>query len=307
MVLLLFMAGFLHEIAMFVWRARRRARRDTAKRHHLYRRGTRGRATISRRFRKDALPADRRPMSRRPRAAGRARSASPRRVIIGSGREACDAVVSWSPGEFETRRRSSPGGGSRWPLALALALTVGGGASCGSARRRRAALVDAGAGGADAGNGDGAPPDGRSRRSAWRASPYPPTSRPGPEWQRIIAGAPDGRDDRLQPEQRTGHGDRPGLHAGDRQAPAAGITVLGYVSTNYGQRAEADVVADINALLRPLRPVGHLPGRGADGGGLRHDGGRCTTGSRDAARARDRAPTSRSGPASARRTSSSST
>jgi hypothetical protein len=40
------------------------------------------------------------------------------------------------------------------------------------------------------------------------------------------------------------------------QAQHAGITVLGYVSTNYGQRAEADVVADINHYYDFYTPSG---------------------------------------------------
>lgn len=69
---------------------------------------------------------------------------------------------------------------------------------------------------------------------------------PGPEWQRVIAAAPTVGMVIINPSSGPGTSTDPQYMQVIAQARAAGIIVLGYVSTSYGQRPEADVVADIN-------------------------------------------------------------
>jgi len=70
---------------------------------------------------------------------------------------------------------------------------------------------------------------------------------PGPEWQRVIAAAPTVGMVIINPANGPGAGTIPQYTQVIAQARAAGIIVLGYVSTSYGQRPEADVIADINS------------------------------------------------------------
>jgi hypothetical protein len=70
---------------------------------------------------------------------------------------------------------------------------------------------------------------------------------PGPEWQRVIAAAPTVGMVIINPASGPGTSTDPQYAQVIAQARAAGIIVLGYVSTSYGQRPEADVVADINS------------------------------------------------------------
>lgn len=79
---------------------------------------------------------------------------------------------------------------------------------------------------------------------------------PGPDWQRIIAGAPTVGMIVFNPDSGPGTATDPGYTQVIGQAQAAGITVLGYVATNYGQRAEADVAADINRYYDLYTPSG---------------------------------------------------
>ena len=69
---------------------------------------------------------------------------------------------------------------------------------------------------------------------------------PGPEWQRVIAAAPTVGMVIINPASGPGTSTDPQYTQVIAQARAAGIIVLGYVSTSYGQRPEADVIADIN-------------------------------------------------------------
>jgi hypothetical protein len=69
---------------------------------------------------------------------------------------------------------------------------------------------------------------------------------PGPEWQRMIAAAPTVGMVIINPASGPGTSTDPAYTQAIAQARAAGIIVLGYVSTSYGQRLEADVIADIN-------------------------------------------------------------
>ena len=69
---------------------------------------------------------------------------------------------------------------------------------------------------------------------------------PGPQWQRMIAAAPTVGMVIINPASGPGASADPGYTQVIAQARAVGIIVLGYVSTSYGQRAQADVIADIN-------------------------------------------------------------
>jgi hypothetical protein len=69
---------------------------------------------------------------------------------------------------------------------------------------------------------------------------------PSPEWQRLISGAPTIGMIVFNPESGPGSAADPAYTKVIADAQAAGITMLGYVATSYGARAEADVIADIN-------------------------------------------------------------
>ncbi len=70
---------------------------------------------------------------------------------------------------------------------------------------------------------------------------------PGPEWQRLIAAAPTVGMIIVNPASGPGTSTDPQYTQAIAQARAAGIVVLGYVSTSYGQRPVADVIADVNS------------------------------------------------------------
>ena len=128
---------------------------------------------------------------------------------------------------------------------------------------------------------------------------------PGAEWQRLIAGAPTVGMIVFNPASGPGTAAEP-RNGAIAQAQAAGITMLGYVATSYGARPEADVIADINRYYDFYTPPGIYFAEGPMEQTARR-WRRCTTACPDAVRARDPRPTSRSGRASARRTSPSST
>ncbi len=112
-----------------------------------------------------------------------------------------------------------------------------------------AANLDAGAlDRADAAD-DGSPPiavDAGSARPGSIRMALPAYFAPGSEWQRVIAAAPTVGMVIINPASGPGTSTDPQYTQVIAQARAAGIIVLGYVSTSYGQRPEADVVADIN-------------------------------------------------------------
>jgi hypothetical protein len=70
---------------------------------------------------------------------------------------------------------------------------------------------------------------------------------PGPDWQRLVAAAPTVGMIVFNPNSGPGTATDPNYVQAITRAEAAGIIVLGYVATSYGQRPEADIVADINA------------------------------------------------------------
>jgi hypothetical protein len=69
---------------------------------------------------------------------------------------------------------------------------------------------------------------------------------PGPQWQRVIAAAPTVGMVIVNPASGPGTTTDPQLTQVIAQARTAGIIVLGYVATSYGQRPVADVIADVN-------------------------------------------------------------
>ena len=69
---------------------------------------------------------------------------------------------------------------------------------------------------------------------------------PGPEWQRIIAASDVVGMIIFNPASGPGTVKDPAYVSAIAQAQAAGILVLGYVATDYGQRAEADINSDVN-------------------------------------------------------------
>jgi hypothetical protein len=79
---------------------------------------------------------------------------------------------------------------------------------------------------------------------------------PGAEWQRLIAAAPTVGMIIFNPDSGPGTVTRPEYTAAIAQAQAAGIIVLGYVWTDYGRRAEADIAADINRTYDLYTPSG---------------------------------------------------
>jgi spherulation-specific family 4 protein len=114
--------------------------------------------------------------------------------------------------------------------------------------------------GGTTGNGDAHPFD----VSVDGARPRPGTVRmavpayfgPGPEWQRLIAGAPAVGMIVFNPNSGPGTTTDPLYTQAIAQAQAAGIIVLGYVGTSYGARPEADVIADINKYYDLYAPSG---------------------------------------------------
>jgi hypothetical protein len=113
-----------------------------------------------------------------------------------------------------------------------------------------------GASGAVDANGFDLSIDGARPRAGTVKMAVPAYFSPGPEWQRVIAGAPTVGLIVFNPNSGPGTATDPGYTQVIAQAQAAGITVLGYVATNYGQRAEADVAADINRYYDLYTPTG---------------------------------------------------
>jgi hypothetical protein len=153
-------------------------------------------------------------------------------------------------------------------LAAAMAAAVGPAVSCtvsGSGHApdgARATVYEAGATSA----GDGpvisiAPDASPSGRPVSVRIAVPAYFYPDQQWQRLIAAAPKVGMIIFNPNSGPGAGSDGGLgdpnyQAVIAQAKAAGIIVLGYVSTNYGQRAPTDVLADINAYYDLYSPSG---------------------------------------------------
>ena len=79
---------------------------------------------------------------------------------------------------------------------------------------------------------------------------------PGPDWDRIIAASDVVGMIIFNPNNGPGMTTDPAYMPAIAKAQAAGIRVLGYVATNYGQRAEADINADVNAYYDLYKPSG---------------------------------------------------
>lgn len=122
---------------------------------------------------------------------------------------------------------------------------------------------DSGAGGSIAITGSGgshgdAPTiviDGGARRGTVKLV-VPAYYQPGPEWQAIIAAAPTVGMIIFNPANGPGMAAEPAYTTAIAQAQAAGILVLGYVATSYGQRPQADIMADVNKYYDLYTPSG---------------------------------------------------
>ena len=79
---------------------------------------------------------------------------------------------------------------------------------------------------------------------------------PDQQWQRIIADAPTVGMIIFNPQSGPGTSTKPAYTQAIAQAQTAGIIVLGYVSTQYGARAEADIDADVNGYYSLYSPSG---------------------------------------------------
>jgi hypothetical protein len=99
---------------------------------------------------------------------------------------------------------------------------------------------------------DGAPPRPDTVRMAVPAYFDPPD----PQWQKLIAGAPDVGMIVFNPDSGPGPSTDSRYTQAIAQGQAAGITMLGYVATSYGARPEADVIADINRYYDLYTPSG---------------------------------------------------
>ena len=79
---------------------------------------------------------------------------------------------------------------------------------------------------------------------------------PGPEWDRIIAAAPTVGIMVADPADGPGTATDAAYLDAMSRAKQAGIMVLGYVTTTYGQRPSADVLKDVNTYYDLYRPSG---------------------------------------------------
>jgi hypothetical protein len=79
---------------------------------------------------------------------------------------------------------------------------------------------------------------------------------PGPQWDRLIAAAPTVGMIIFNPANGPGQAADPQYTKAIADARAAGITVLAYVYTNYGQRPSADVLDDIKRTYDFYSPSG---------------------------------------------------
>src|SRR5215831_430210 len=134
-------------------------------------------------------------------------------------------------------------------------------AACSSSGARSDASSTGGTGTLDAATPDGTTllnvsVDGARPRAGQVRMAVPAYFAPGPDWQRMIAGAPTVGMIIFNPDSGPGLTADSGYATVIAQAQAARITVLGYVATSYGQRAEADISADINRYYDLYRPSG---------------------------------------------------
>ena len=99
---------------------------------------------------------------------------------------------------------------------------------------------------------DGAAPKPGTVRMAVPAYFDPPSA----SWDKLIAGAPTIGMIVFNPDSGPGTATVPAYTQVIAKAQSAGITMLGYVATNYGARAEADIIADINHYYDFYTPSG---------------------------------------------------
>jgi hypothetical protein len=83
----------------------------------------------------------------------------------------------------------------------------------------------------------------------------PMYSYPGPEWERVLAAGPTVGMMIANPSDGPGTGD-PVYQQAIARAQQSGLMVLGYIATSSGQRASAEVLADIQAYYDLYHPSG---------------------------------------------------
>ncbi len=79
---------------------------------------------------------------------------------------------------------------------------------------------------------------------------------PGADWQRVVSASDVVGMIIFNPSNGPGKTTDPSYVTAIAQARAAGILVLGYVATDYGQRAETDINADVNGYYDLYQPSG---------------------------------------------------
>ncbi len=153
-------------------------------------------------------------------------------------------------------------GRTGWAAALfctaVAACSVNGGVSSHDSGSGGTGATGSGGTGAVVGPTDGPPIaiDGGSVRAGSVRMIVPAYWDPDQQWQRIIADAPTVGMIIFNPDNGPGTATNAAYTAAIAQAQAAGIIVLGYVSTQYGQRAEGDIDADVNGYYQYYAPSG---------------------------------------------------
>ena len=142
-------------------------------------------------------------------------------------------------------------------VALAAGCNVTGGEGAHDGGSGGAFVTSPGSGGAPGAGGSPAIHiDGGAVRPGTVRMVVPAYFAPGADWQRIVAASDVVGMIIFNPNNGPGTATDPAYVSAIAQARAAGILVLGYVGTNYGQRAEAEINADVNGYYDLYQPSG---------------------------------------------------
>ncbi len=145
-----------------------------------------------------------------------------------------------------------------WAACLCVALAAACNVNSGEGTHGSGGSFASGGGGAGGSNGGGSAiriDGGTVRRGSIRLV-VPAYFAPGADWQRVIKASDVVGMIIFNPSNGPGQAADPAYVSAISQARAAGILVLGYVSTEYGQRAEADINADVNGYYDLYQPSG---------------------------------------------------
>lgn len=141
-------------------------------------------------------------------------------------------------------------------IALASACNVSGGQGALSGGSGGAFVMSGSGGATGAGGSTAITIDGGIVRRGTVRMVVPAYFGPGADWQRIINASDAVGMIIFNPNSGPGTTADPAYVSAIAQARAAGILVLGYVGTSYGQRAEADIDADVNGYYALYQPSG---------------------------------------------------